>query len=188
MSVRTVQVVDYRAEWPQMFQREHRRVWDAVGDIIVRFEHIGSTSVPKLAAKPVIDMMPAVLSLEDFDASGAIQRIEALGYEYRPHYEDLMPFRRYFALLDPTNTEHPRGNRYQIHLTVLDNTFWRDHLLFRDYLRQHPDEAARYAAHKRDLAPNFTVTRDYADAKAPFIQAMLQRARTWQTKTAHSEE
>src|SRR5206468_3912812 len=100
-----------------------------------------------------------------------------IGYEYLPKYEDMMPFRRLFAKKPP---EHAQA--YNLHVVHLGHDFWARHLLFRDYLRAHPEAAQQYEQHKRELAPQFTNTNEYAHAKTDFITSIEKLALIEQAK------
>jgi GrpB-like predicted nucleotidyltransferase (UPF0157 family) len=166
-------IVDYDPQWPAMFAAEQVRLLDVVGDWVTDIEHIGSTSVPGLGAKPVIDMLVGVRALTDADAR-CIQPICGLGYEYIQEFETVMPFRRYFRrLTDELKHSH------HIHLVEQESEFWERHLLFRDYLRTYPEQAREYEQLKRRLAPQFSDVNDYAQAKTEFIRAAEARARDW---------
>ena len=117
----------------------------ALGPWVLDVEHIGSTAVPGLAAKPVIDLMVGVRSLDDSPA--IIVAVEGLGYEYGPEFEIEVPSRRYFRrYVDDVRT-------HQIHLVERTDTAWWDrHVAFRDWLRIHDDDRDTYAALKRRLA------------------------------------
>jgi GrpB-like predicted nucleotidyltransferase (UPF0157 family) len=163
-------IVDYDATWPELYRIEKERIHGALGKLLVRIEHIGSTSVAGLAAKPRIDIMPGLASDEHLDLT--IEPMVGLGFRYIPDYEDEMPYRRLFSR--DASDGHIACN---IHTVAVGGEFWERHLLFRNYLRLHPEVAAEYARLKRDLAPKFTVTNDYADAKTEFIQSIERRAR-----------
>ena len=107
---------------------------------------------------------------------GVIPVMEAAGYEYLPHYEDRMPYRRLFHTRLPDATP---AHWVNLHLVTHGHEFWERHLLFRDYLCDHPETAAEYERLKRHLATQFDRdhTGDYADAKTPFIRAVEDRAR-----------
>jgi GrpB-like predicted nucleotidyltransferase (UPF0157 family) len=166
----TIEIVDYDPRWPDLYQVEARRIADALGDVLVRIEHVGSTSVPGLAAKPRIDIMPGVASEDDLDRT--IEPMTALGFDYLDQWEDEMPYRRLFS------REAGDGQlACNIHAVAIGSEFWERHLLFRDYLRTHPDVAADYARLKRELAPNFSYTPDYAEAKTEFIREVERLAR-----------
>jgi GrpB-like predicted nucleotidyltransferase (UPF0157 family) len=169
----TIHIVDYDPRWPAMFDVERGRLFDIVIEWVSGIEHIGSTSVPGLGAKPVIDMLVGVRALADADAH-CIRPICGLGYEYISDFETVMPFRRYFRrLTDEKNHSH------HIHLVEQGSEFWERHLLFRDYLRAHPQQAHEYERLKRRLAPQFSDRNDYAQAKTEFIRAAEARARKW---------
>ncbi len=176
MSRRQITIVNYDLRWPALYEAERARLLAAVGQYITAIEHVGSTSVPGLGAKPVIDIMLGVESLADADL--CIEPIVNLGYVYVPEYEDEIPNRRYFkkALADGTHTHH-------IHLVETTSAFWEDHLLFRDYLRAHPETAWDYERVKRSLAPYFNNGNDYANAKTDFILSVMEKARAWRTES-----
>ena len=172
----SIVIADYDPQWSQLYEIEAQRISNALGDLLIAIEHVGSTSVPGLAAKPRIDFMPGVASEEDLDRT--IAPMTALGFQYISKYEDEMPYRRLFAR-DAT----PDLIAVNIHTVAVGSEFWERHLLFRDYLRANPDIADQYARLKRVLAPKFTVTNDYADAKTEFIRSVEERARAERTST-----
>jgi GrpB-like predicted nucleotidyltransferase (UPF0157 family) len=171
-SRRHIAIVDYDPRWPGLYLDERARILAVIGPRVAAIEHVGSTSVPGLAAKPVIDIMVGVSTLADADA--CIEPIERLGYVYVPEYEDEIPDRRYFKKLlgDGRHTHH-------VHVVEVASPFWDDHLLFRDYLRAHPETAWDYEQVKRALAPHFASDNDYSLAKTDFITQVLERARLW---------
>ena len=164
-----VEIVSYDAAWPSLFDQERvsleavLRPWLA-GPI----EHIGSTAVPGLPAKPVIDIMAAVESL---DASrDAIAAAGGLGYVYYSYRPDVM---HWFCKPSAAFRTH------HLHLVPLNSTLWVERLAFRDYLRKEPALAAEYAEMKIGLARQFEFDREaYTDAKGPFIQRVLALAGT----------
>lgn len=160
-------IVPYDPEWPCQFEQE-RAVLGAVfagNDVVI--EHIGSTAVPGLGAKPVIDVMVGLSQLLEADAR--VAALEAVGYEYVQEYEMQLPQRRYFR--------KPRlGPRaYHLHCVVKGSSFWVHHLAFRDYLRAHPESVAAYYELKRDLAVRFS-KKEYTAAKSSFIERILVSA------------
>jgi GrpB-like predicted nucleotidyltransferase (UPF0157 family) len=173
MSMRRIVIVDYDLRWPTLYEEERARILAAIGPYITAIEHVGSTSVPGLGAKPVIDIMLGVQRLADADL--CIEPIQNLGYIYVPEYEDEIPGRRFFKklLADGTHTHH-------LHLVETSSAFWEEHLLFRDYLRTHPETAWDYERIKRNLAPHFNNGNDYSHAKTDFILSVLTQARAWQ--------
>ena len=161
-------IAEYDAEWPMLYEQEKIKILNALGDTIADIQHIGSTSVPGLAAKPVIDILLGIEYVPPQDAQ--IAAVETIGYLYCGELG--IPGRHYFRCGIPRT--------HQIHLVKLDSKFWETHILFRDFLRAHPDAAQQYEALKRDLAVNFRDDRErYTDSKAPLIEQMLVQARTW---------
>jgi GrpB-like predicted nucleotidyltransferase (UPF0157 family) len=176
-------IAPYDPNWPIMFEQERARLAEVLDGHFVDIQHIGSTSVPGLGAKPIIDIMVAVRTLEDADKF-CIRPVVALGYEYVKEFESDTPMRRYFR------KENERGVRtHHIHLVEIDSDWWTRHLLFRDYLRLHPEARRAYEAHKRELAnPEWNTSNDYAEAKTEFIVKMMQEARAWQKSTTTDKE
>lgn len=177
-------IVDYDPLWPERFERERALILRACGEAaFVAIEHIGSTAVQGLAAKPIIDMMPGLRTLED--APPLIARLESIGFEYVPEFErpnqfdEGMPMRRYFR------KDEGGVRAFHVHMVEVASDFWRDHLLFRDYLRVHPDTAAAYARLKRELAAGFNANltpesngnHGYTDRKTDFVESVKEQAR-----------
>ena len=168
---RPVNIVDYDPEWPDLYEAEKRRILDAVGDVIIRIEHVGSTAVPGIGAKPTIDIMVAVNSLSD--AEECIEPLQRIGYEYQPEHEAAMPERRFFRRGNPPKEQH-----YHLHMVKQISDFWKRHLLFRDYLRVHPKAAHDYYELKKKLAHKCGSDREgYTAAKTSFIESVVERAR-----------
>ncbi len=167
-----IQIVDYNPNWPSMYEMEKELILVTVGGLAVRLEHVGSTAVPGLGAKPIIDIMAAVRRIDD--AAKIVEPLAGIGYEYVAEYEEFVPERRYFRKGGSEPASH--------HLHVVEPTtdFWKDHLLLRDYLRAAPEEARAYQTFKRDLARKITQDRvAFTDAKTSFIELALERARSW---------
>ncbi len=165
-SYREVFVVDYDPTWPERYEAERARIAEALRHIGVAIEHVGSTAVPGLAAKPISDIMVGVRELADGER--CIEPLEAVGYEYRG--EAGIPGRLFFRKGDPRS--------HHLHLVKQRSEFWERHILFRDLLRKRPDIAAQYAALKRELAVKYRTERhQYTEAKTPFIEAALTQAR-----------
>lgn len=162
-------VCDYDPAWPAWFAELHDRLWPALEDLAVRIDHVGSTSVPGLAAKPVIDMDIVVSSPEGIRP--VIDRLTGLGYRWRG---DLgVTGREAFA--PPVGQELPAHHLY---LVVEGNKAHLDHILLRDLLRRDPTAREAYAALKRrnvDIAQG-DMDR-YVAAKAGFVAGLLTRAR-----------
>ena len=166
---RTLHLVDWDPAWPARFAAEAARIAGALGARALAVEHVGSTAVPGLAGKPVLDVAVAVASLADADA--CIAPLEALGYAHRgPHGDD--PRRRYYVRDDA-------GRRAaQLHLYALPAAAWDEKLAFRDALRADPRLAAAYAAEKRRVADVVGWDKGaYSVAKGPFVEAVLARLR-----------
>ena len=162
-------IADYDPEWPAFYEHMRAHLAAALGDMVEQIEHVGSTSVPGLAAKPIVDVMVGLHPGTDLD--GCVAPLQDLGLEYVPRYEADMPYRRFFHARPP---EFPYS--YNIHVIHVGHEFWENHLLFRDYLRADPEAAKAYEAHKRKLAPQFTNTNLYSDAKTEFILGMQAAA------------
>lgn len=168
MNEMPITLVEHRPEWPGLFQQEEARLQQAAGSAILRLEHIGSTAVPDLLAKPVIDILGGI---HDLAAVAALQdALAGLGYEYVAEFEQEIPERRFFRKY-PQN-----GTYFHLHIVEQGSGFWRDHLLFRDYLRAHPEVALAYGELKRSLADLYYQDRGaYTRAKKPFIESVLAR-------------
>ncbi|MEQ4208884.1 GrpB family protein [Actinopolymorpha sp. B9G3] len=160
-------VVDYDPAWPGWFDEIREYIEPALTGHTIGIEHVGSTSVPGLAAKPVIDLDVVVASRDDVAA--AICALQPLGYV---HLGDLGRRDRE-AFRSPGHL--PRHNLYVV---VKDSRPYLDHVHFRDHLRRHPEDAARYAARKREVAHLYTVDPDaYVEAKSGVVAEILARAR-----------
>jgi len=161
-----VRIVESNPAWPVAFSEIAALVRGALGPVAVRVEHVGSTAVPGLAAKPVIDVQLSVASFDPHDAYAA--PLAALGYEYRTDDE---PGHRFFALTSDS------GERLvNLHVCRAGSEWERRHLAFRDALRADPDLRDRYEAEKRRVAalhPGDSLA--YADAKTPWIRAEERR-------------
>jgi len=157
-------IVPYDPDWPGRFEYERAVLAMIFAGREAVIEHVGSTAVPGLGAKPVIDVMIGVSRL--VDAEDCLAPLEAAGYEYVQKYEKELPDRRYFR----KPRSGPRA--YHVHCVVMGSAFWVRHLAFRDYLREHPESAARYDELKRELAAGCT-KGEYTEAKSPFIEGIL---------------
>ena len=163
----TVRVVPHDPVWPSLFVAEAARLGrelDARG-LALRLEHVGSTSVPGLAAKPVLDILAGRRRGEA--PAPYIAALVAAGYEHRG--EQGIPGRDFFRRGAP--------RAYHVHLVEIGSRQWRVQLAFRDYLRAHADAAAEYGALKSALAERFPRDREaYMSANSPFIARVLERA------------
>lgn len=184
VTLEPVEVVDYDADWPASFAREKAHLRACLpGDVIVRIEHFGSTAVPGLAAKPIIDILVEVTDL------GAVRErvvpvLESQGYEYfwRPTFgDDGEPFYAWFIKRDRRT-----GRRsHHIHMVERDFTTHWDRLLFRDYLIAHPDVAAEYERLKREVADLSSDRVSYTDAKSELIARVTEDARRQRSPGEH---
>ena len=167
MSGPNIVLREYDPAWPRLFEGLRGRVLDALGEeLAVAVEHVGSTAVPGLAAKPVVDIDAVVPSAEDVPL--AVERLERAGYR---HEGDLG--------IQGREAFWPPADAPWHHLYVLPAGAeeLRRHLAFRDYLRAHPEEACTYAALKRESARRFGGDRwAYTDAKGEFGEHILSRA------------
>ncbi len=171
---RILEVVDSSDRWPALYEREAERLRRALGDHIVRIHHIGSTSVPGLAAKPIIDILLEVRSVEALDGCAAAMR--CLGYE--PRGEFGIPGRRYYPKGGDQRTHH-------VHAFAADDPHVLPHLAFRDYLRTHPESAAAYADVKRQAAAaHATDPEGYMDDKHAFVERTVEKAVHWKQHVA----
>lgn len=162
----TVELRAYSRRWRIQFSAERRRLLATFPSARCRIEHVGSTAVPGLEAKPIIDMAMLIPSFSRLALW--IRRIEAAGYLYKGEYG--LPGRHFFT----------RGNpvAYHLHLVARGSRHWEDWILFRDVLRTDPDAAQRYSDFKQQLARRFASNRDaYTRAKTPFVRRLLKRAR-----------
>jgi GrpB-like predicted nucleotidyltransferase (UPF0157 family) len=166
-----IQIVPYDPAWPGLFEAEAQRLGAALDSgQVLGIEHFGSTAVPGLAAKPIIDILIAVGSLKRAKAT-MIEPILALGYVYWA--ENPKRDRMFFVKGMP-----PYGERrtHHIHITGLDGEMWCRRLPFRDHLRANPDEARRYEALKYDLARRYPTDRDgYSEAKTDYVEGVYRK-------------
>ena len=161
----TVRLAPHAEVWHRLFAREEARLRAALGGRVAAVEHVGSTAICGISAKPVIDIAAAVREIAD--AAACVAPLEALGYEDRGEHG--IPGRRYFTRGEP-RTHH-------LHVVELGGEFWRAHLLFRDHLRRHPRLAKEYEGLKKWLAAEYPEDRGaYTEGKAAFIRGVLEAA------------
>jgi putative glutamine amidotransferase len=163
---RSYAISPYDPTWPDRYDAESARIRPALGDQVVRLDHVGSTSVPGLAAKPVVDIQVSVRSM--VPRSAYVDPLVRLGYRWA---------------IDPWTDEHEFFSRvedgeraFHVHVCGTESEWERRHLGFRDWLRSHPEDAAAYERLKRELAeqhPRDTYT--YTDAKTSFIREIEDR-------------
>jgi GrpB-like predicted nucleotidyltransferase (UPF0157 family) len=164
-----VEIIEYDHAWADDFAALGSTLRAALGDVAMRIDHIGSTAVPGLDAKPIIDVQISVWSLEPVDDFRA--PLEGLGYVYRSGNPERT--KRYFREPDGAARTH-------IHVLRLGSFSQQFPLLFRDYLRSHPAAAAEYAAVKRRCGQQFRHDRQgYVKAKDAFVWDVIRRADGW---------
>ncbi|WP_141434425.1 GrpB family protein [Bacillus sp. 03113] len=163
-----VRLTDFSEDWSRMFQIEAQFLKTIFGDEIIRFEHFGSTSIQGMKAKPVIDMMCIVKDIEMVDLFN--YKMDSLGYDAAGEWG--ITGRRLFRKGGENRTHH-------IHFYQIDNPQIERHLIFRDYLRSHPEEVAKYNHFKEELVQRFDHTSEYSPAKKVFVKEMEQQALLW---------
>jgi GrpB-like predicted nucleotidyltransferase (UPF0157 family) len=170
---RQVVIVPYDPSWPGRFELIRDAIQRACGEHLVCIEHVGSTSVPRLAAKPIIDVQPGLQRYEDGFA--CIDPMQVLGYEYRGEWG--ISGRHYF-IRDASQARL----REHVHMLVVGSERWDEMPLFRDYLSAHAAAACDYERLKRDLAERHRCDREaYTEAKTAFVRETLGRAHAWAT-------
>jgi GrpB-like predicted nucleotidyltransferase (UPF0157 family) len=164
-------VTDYDPAWPAMFEQERAKLAAALGPLAVAIEHVGSTAVPGLAAKPIIDLLAGVRRLDDAEPH-CIEALQAIGYTFMPDYRSFLPDQLFFRKGVPGPWTH------HVHVMQASGPGWERRLVFRDYLRAHPDVAAAYAELKRKLAAE---CKDdiaaYRSGKDAFVAEVMAKAR-----------
>jgi GrpB-like predicted nucleotidyltransferase (UPF0157 family) len=166
-----VRIVDYDPAWPEIAAAETARVEVALGARAVRVDHVGSTAVPGLAAKPIVDLQASVAEVDPTERYA--RPLEALGYLFAPDPDS--PDFHFFG----KPAERPRT--FHLHVCAAGGDDERRHLALRDYLRAHPEEVQGYASLKRELAadrpPGDRLA--YIEGKAAYVAALERRALRW---------
>jgi GrpB-like predicted nucleotidyltransferase (UPF0157 family) len=159
-----INVVDHDPRWAETFKHERERLAEVLGDLALAIEHVGSTAVPGLAAKPIVDIMVGVERTPLPEST--LIALGTLGYQYRG--DSGVPGKQYFR----TN---PRTRH--LHVVEFGGEDWVRTLAFRDYLRTHPTAVLEYEALKRELAQFHRDNRNrYLEGKASFIRSVIKRA------------
>jgi GrpB-like predicted nucleotidyltransferase (UPF0157 family) len=165
-STSRIELVPYDDAWPRLFEAIAVEIMDACGDYLESIHHIGSTSVPGLPAKPIIDVMPGLRSHDD--GLAIVERMERLGYTYRGDFG--IARRHYFTMKGGPGLDR------HIHCYAVGEGQWDWHLAFRDHLRANPDDRDRYYALKVELAARYPYdVESYAIAKGDFIRGILRQ-------------
>jgi GrpB-like predicted nucleotidyltransferase (UPF0157 family) len=162
-----IDIVDYDPAWPARFEEERKELQRVLGPWLAGpIEHIGSTAVPGLAAKPVIDIMAGVETLEG--SRDAIEAAATLGYCYFPYQASIRHW-----MCKPSDA----FRTHHLHLVPVNSPHWARPIAFRNYLRTHHDIATEYEQLKRGLALKFRLDREaYTEAKAPFVGETTENA------------
>jgi NAD-dependent deacetylase len=163
-----VAIVEYDATWPWLYEEEAARIREALGEGVLAIEHMGSTAVPGLPAKPVIDISVGLERLELDE--GQIEAMTKLGYDYLGEFG--LRGRLFFRKGKERRTHHA-------HVVEWDGEHWHRHRAFRDYLREHPEEAVRYGQVKRRIATEARGMHDYWERKQEFVDELVARAWRW---------
>jgi GrpB-like predicted nucleotidyltransferase (UPF0157 family) len=164
VDVLTVELVDHDPTWPELFEEERGRVAEVFGDNVLGIEHIGSTAVPDLCAKPIVDVLVGLRELELTDEQ--IASMERLGYEYLGEYG--RPGRLFFR---------KQPHTHHVHVVEHGGEHWERQLTFREALRTDTEERERYDRFKRRLAAEGHPREVYTELKTPFIREVEARAR-----------
>ena len=177
-----IKIAPYDPAWADAFEEASRQLTDQLAPLPVQVEHIGSTAVAGLSAKPTIDIMIGLKREGPLDT--VVKPLLGMGYCYYPCYEGAFPERRFFARLDhlqrqvfeevdslPSTEEFP--HTHHLHIVFHGSPFWKRHLAFRDYLRAHPMARDAYHRMKKKLARGaWESSNDYAEAKTGFIRGI----------------
>ena len=170
-----VRLAPYDERWPLAFSKAQALIQSALAIPGLRVHHMGSTSVPGLSAKPILDLLLELPTLELLDQRQLA--LESLGFAYKGEYG--ISGRRYCVLY----SQDASIGYLHLHGFASGHAEIGTHLLFRDFLRAHPGEAARYEKKKVELAAS-AARSEYTELKAPLIQELLQLARDWKKKEA----
>lgn len=163
-----VHISDYSSGWVNDFNREKDLIKHVLDNFPARIEHIGSTSVPGLGAKSIVDILLGVFN--ESELNSLIPLMQSAGYEYINNFEHIMPYRRFFK----------KAGRFHIHSVSLTSEFWKRHIAFRDYLRTHENIRDEYYNLKKELAEKeWNETNDYAIAKTEFIKGTETKAKEY---------
>jgi GrpB-like predicted nucleotidyltransferase (UPF0157 family) len=174
--MKKVEVVPHNPRWRAAFEAEAKQVAAALGENVVAVHHVGSTAIPNICAKPVIDLLVEVRDITEVDGRGAA--LESLGYEAKGEYG--IPGRRFFRKDDREGIR-----THNIHAFEAGSAQVERHLAFRDYMIAHPDDAQRYSELKRRLAEEHPQSMDgYMDGKDGFIKEIDRRAARWRASQA----
>ena len=162
-----IELSEYNPRWKISFQSERQVLEHKLSVFLPVIEHIGSTAIPNLIAKPIIDILIGIRDYPIPDCS--IETMKSIGYEY--HGEAGVSGRVYF-------TKRQEENNFNVHITLVNGDIWNNNILFRDYLLSNPDVATNYSELKRDIFNSGIVTLlEYSAQKADFILQALRKAK-----------
>jgi GrpB-like predicted nucleotidyltransferase (UPF0157 family) len=167
--MRKVDVSSHKKEWLLMFQLESETLKDIFGDLIINIHHIGSTAIPYIKAKPVIDIMIEVINICEVDKFN--DQMEQL--DYISYGENGIPNRRFFSKGGDNRTHH-------VHIFEQGNSEISRHIAFRDYMIAHPEEAQKYSQLKQSLADKYPTNIEmYIEGKSDYIKSIDKKAEKW---------
>ncbi len=162
----TVQLNQYSDQWQKLFDIEKNEIQNVFGDQALAIEHIGSTAIPGMVAKPILDLMVAVESIDNYETFTLL--LEQLGYTFMHDFRDTQEHILYVKGPEECRTHY-------LKLTTVDSGFWKEHILFRDYLIANPQRAQQYIDLKQELLEKYADERSkYTEAKAAFILETLK--------------
>ena len=185
-----VKLEEYNPKWKLLYETENKKLMSVLGSNGIIIEHIGSTSIPDICSKPVIDIMIGVENDKQLDSN--INKILSLGYTYVQKYEIFMPFRRYFFKLENPDIKIPKiigfndpdinrgthNDSFHIHMVKINSDFWVNQLKFRNYLRNNCRARKEYENVKKSLAKiEWNNINEYADAKSDCIAKLLEEGK-----------
>ncbi|MBD3208477.1 MAG: GrpB family protein [Candidatus Nealsonbacteria bacterium] len=162
-----VRLSPYNPRWKKLYEQERKRIVSVIGGHILDIQHVGSTSIPGVKAKPIIDIAIGVRDLKT--GRNCIKPLEELGYEYK--HDAGIKGRHFFAKGSEKN------RTYYVHVEKLNGQLWKNHILFRDYLRAHKQAVREYNKIKEGLAEKYKDDRDsYSAEKNSFIEEIIRKA------------
>ncbi len=159
----------YNPEWPEFFIKEKEKIEDLLGKLVVKIEHIGSTSIPGMGGIPIIDIMLGVL--EQADAADCVLLLKKIGYSQDPKSDIDFPERK-------TLNKDIKGIKIHLYIVDINSDYWVRHILFREFLRANPDAAREYNLLKLELIKKYRYDREaYSQGKAKFIKKVEDKAK-----------
>lgn len=164
-----VRLKSYDPQWSELFLEEKQLIEEVFREKVIGIEHIGSTAIPGMAAKPILDLMIAVKSIENFEELTPV--VERLGYKFMRDNRDTQEHVLYVKGLEAKRTHY-------LKLTTTETEFWKNNILFRDYLIEHPSSVEQYNALKYSLSEKYEGVREkYTEDKESFIKKIIKLAK-----------